>query len=323
MTKLRSNLGESCRNLTWDMFDPTMKLSMKIAYPSRGEVDMAHELAGKVAIITGGTSGIGLGTVELFVEEGAKVVVGDLQDDLGAELQQRFPDAVHYAHTDVTDDDQVEALVATAVERFGHLDIMFNNAGAGGDRSPILELGSAGLDKSLRLLTGAVVAGHRFAAAQFIKQGTAGSIISTASGASFEGGWANAGYTIGKHAVLGVIRQAAGELGAHGIRSNGIAPGIIVTPAMTGSFGLSREKMEEFRVFLTARLDEMQVLGRVGQPRDIAQAAVFLASDRSAWITGQTFPVDGGLLAVTHSTLYADIGDAARDFLAKEAEAQG
>jgi NAD(P)-dependent dehydrogenase (short-subunit alcohol dehydrogenase family) len=279
---------------------------------------MAQELDGKVAVITGGTSGIGLGTVELFVEEGAKVVVGDVQDALGAELQARFPDDVLFVHTDVTDDEQVEALVASAVERFGRLDVMFNNAGAGGDQSPLVDLGSEGLDRSLRLLTGAVVAGHRFAAKQFIAQGTPGSIISTASGASFEGGWSNAAYTIGKHAVLGVVRQAAGELGAHGIRSNGIAPGIIVTPIMTKPLSLSPERTEEFRQFLSARLDSSQVLGRVGQPRDIAQAAMFLASDRSSWITGQILGVDGGLLAVTHSTLYSDIGEAARDYLANE-----
>lgn len=276
---------------------------------------MAAELSGKVAVITGGTSGIGLGTVELFVEEGAKVVVGDVQDDLGAELEKRFPGDVTYLHADVTDDDQVEALVAHAVASFGRLDVMFNNAGAGGDQSPILELGSAGLDRTLRLLTGAVVAGHRFAARQFIAQGTTGSIITTASGASFEGGWSSPGYTIAKHAVLGVIRQAAGELGGYGIRTNGIAPGIVVTPIMTKPLGLSPERTEEFRQFLTKRLDGSQALGRVGQPRDIAQAAVFLASDRSTWITGTTLPVDGGLLAVTHSTLYGDIGAAARDYL--------
>lgn len=274
---------------------------------------MTGQLEGKVAVVTGGASGIGLASVELFVQHGAKVVVGDLQVDQGEAVSARFGDVV-YMPTDVTDTAQVEALVQTAVDRFGRLDVMFNNAAAAGDPSPMLDLSADGLDATLRLVVGSVVYGHRFAAKQFIAQGTPGSIITTASGASFQGGWSSAGYTIGKHAVLGVVRQAAGEFGQFGIRSNAIAPGITLTPIMSKTFGLPPTLAHEFTEYVAERLSGQQALGRVGRPRDIALAALFLASDASAWITGTVLPVDGGLVSVTQSTLMPDLLRAADAF---------
>jgi NAD(P)-dependent dehydrogenase (short-subunit alcohol dehydrogenase family) len=272
---------------------------------------MTGQLAGKVAVVTGGVSGIGLATVELFAEHGAKVVVGDIQPD---PRPAAGSDDIVYVRTDVTDPNQVEALVETAVDRFGRLDVMFNNAASAGDPAPILELGADGLDDTLRLVVGSVVYGHRFAARQFIAQGTPGSIITTASGASFQGGWSSAAYTIGKHAVLGVVRQAAGELGAYGIRSNAIAPGITLTPIMSKTFGLPPALAHDFTDYVAEQLKGQQALGRVGRPRDIALAALFLASDASAWITGTVLPVDGGLVSVTQSTLMPDLLRAAEDF---------
>jgi NAD(P)-dependent dehydrogenase (short-subunit alcohol dehydrogenase family) len=251
------------------------------------------QLEGKVAVVTGGASGIGLASVELFVQHGAKVVVGDLQVDQGEAVSARFGDVV-YMPTDVTDSVQVEALVQTAVDRFGRLDVMFNNAAAAGDPSPILDLSADGLDATLRLVVG--------------------SIITTASGASFQGGWSSAGYTIGKHAVLGVVRQAAGEFGQFGIRSNALAPGITLTPIMSKTFGLPPTLAHEFTEYVAERLSGQQALGRVGRPRDIALAALFLASDASAWITGTVLPVDGGLVSVTQSTLMPDLLRAADAF---------
>src|SRR5487761_2348125 len=110
----------------------------------RGRAQVAGRLDGKIAVITGGTSGIGLGSVELFVAEGSRVVVGDIQDDLGTALQSKYPETVVYVHSDVTDDSAVKFLVQTAVDRFGKLDIMFNNAGTGGDFAPIIDLTAAG-----------------------------------------------------------------------------------------------------------------------------------------------------------------------------------
>ncbi|MHA6668663.1 SDR family NAD(P)-dependent oxidoreductase [Homoserinimonas sp. A447] len=276
-----------------------------------------NKLTDKVAIITGGTSGIGLASAELFVAEGARVVVGDIQDDLGAALENKHQGNLVYIHTDVTDDAAVEKLVATAVEKFGKLDVMFNNAGAAGDPASLVDLSADGFDKTLGLLTRSVVSGHKHAARQFQKQGTGGSIISTASAAAIQGGWSSAGYTIAKHAVVGVVRQATVELAPLGIRSNAIAPGIIMTPIMARSFGIPAENAEEFEALLSERLADSQPIGRVGRPEDIAEAAVFLASDSSSFITGVTLSVDGGATAVTQSGFAGIAAQAATDFQAR------
>jgi NAD(P)-dependent dehydrogenase (short-subunit alcohol dehydrogenase family) len=276
-----------------------------------------NKLTDKVAIITGGTSGIGLASVELFVAEGAKVVVGDIQDDLGAALEKKHEGNVVYVRTDVTDDAAVEALVETAVDKFGKLDVMFNNAGAAGDPAAIVDLGADGFDKTLALLTRSVASGHKHAARQFQKQGTGGSIISTASAAGLQGGWSSAGYTIAKHAVVGLVRQATAELAPLGIRSNAIAPGIIMTPIMARSFGIPMEKSDEFVSLLSERLADSQPIGRVGRPEDIAEAAVFLASDSSSFVAGHTLTVDGGATVITQSGFAAIAAKAAEDFQAR------
>ncbi|MGD9661968.1 MAG: SDR family NAD(P)-dependent oxidoreductase [Porticoccaceae bacterium] len=275
------------------------------------------KLANKVAVITGGVSGIGLATVELFVAEGASVVVGDIQDDLGNALEARFPGKVVYKFTDVTDDLAVEALVQTAVDRFGKLDIMFNNAGSGGDRAAIVDLTAEGMSQTLALLTSSVVSGHKYAGRQFLKQGTGGSIISTASAAGIEGGWSSAAYTVAKHSVLGIVRQAVAEFGRNNIRSNAICPGVIMTPIMASAFGVAADKAAEFETFLAARLAQTQPGGRVGYPKDIAEVAVFLGSDSSAYVNGAVIPVDGGCTAVTMGTFAAEAVQAAEDFLAR------
>jgi len=275
------------------------------------------KLANKIAVITGGVSGIGLATVELFVAEGASVVVGDIQDELGRSLETRFPGKVVYASTDVTNDAAVEALVQTAVDRFGRLDIMFNNAGTGGDRAALVDLTAEGMSKTLAILTTSVVSGHKYAGRQFLKQGTGGSIISTASAAGMEGGWSSAAYTVAKHAVIGAVRQAVAEFGRSNIRSNAICPGIIMTPIMASAFGIPAERASEFEAFLAERLGKGQPSGRVGRPKDIAEVAVFLASDSSAYVNGAVIPVDGGCTAVTMSTFATEAVEAAEEFLAR------
>jgi NAD(P)-dependent dehydrogenase (short-subunit alcohol dehydrogenase family) len=278
---------------------------------------MAGLLDGKVAIVTGGTSGIGLATVQRYVTEGAKVVVADIQDALGTELEAAHGGDVAYLHTDVTDEAAIEALVAGTVERFGKLDVIFNNAGAGGDPAGIVDLGSEGFDKTMALLARSVLLGHKYAARQFQAQGTGGSIVSTASAAGLQGGWSAAGYTIAKHAVVGIVRQAAAELGPLGIRSNAIAPGIIMTPIMARAFGVPFEQAGEFEAFLGERLGGTQPLGRVGQPDDIAKVATFLASDLASFMTGVTVPVDGGATAVTQGGFAAIAAQAGAEFVAR------
>ncbi|QPZ39317.1 SDR family NAD(P)-dependent oxidoreductase [Paramicrobacterium chengjingii] len=275
---------------------------------------MTGLLERKVAIVTGGTSGIGLATVERFVAEGASVVVADIQDELGEGIAQRLGDAVFYCHTDVTDEAAIEAVVAKTVEHFGSLDVMYNNAGAGGDPAPMTELGSEGFDRTVALLARSVLLGHKYAAKQFQAQGTGGSIISTASAAGLQGGWSAAGYTIAKHAVVGIVRQAVAELAPHGIRSNAIAPGIIMTPIMARTFGVPVEDAEPFAEFLAEKLGSTQPIGRVGQADDIAKVATFLASDLAGFVTGVTIPVDGGATAVTQGSFSTDVVDAAKEY---------
>lgn len=277
---------------------------------------MSDLLTDKVAIVTGGTSGIGLATVERFVAEGASVAIADIQDDLGGAIADRLGDGVLYVHTDVTEEAAIEALVDATVDRFGKLDVMYNNAGAQGDPSTLLEIGSDGFDATIALLTRSVVLGHKYAGRQFQAQGSGGSIISTASAAGLQGGWSALGYTVAKHAVVGIVRQAVAEFGDARIRSNAIAPSIIMTPIMARTFGVPPERAEEFAEFLSERLGSTQPIGRTGTPDDVAKVATFLASDLSDYVTGTVTPVDGGATAVTQGTFSTDVVAAAAEFTA-------
>ncbi|MFI7489869.1 SDR family NAD(P)-dependent oxidoreductase [Micromonospora echinaurantiaca] len=276
---------------------------------------MGGRLDGKVAVITGGASGIGRATAELFVAEGAKVVAGDISDDLGAELADSCGDSLTYQHADITVEADIEALVATAVDRYGKLDVMFNNAGAGGDPASIQDITQEGADRTLRLLATSVILGHRYAARQFVRQGTGGSIVSTSSVAGLQGGQSSLGYTAAKHAVVGIVREATAQLAPLGIRSNAVAPGITMTAIMGGSFGIPRERDDEFKTFLARALADKQPIGRVGQPGDVANAVLFLASDESEWITGVVLPVDGGQTAISMGGWLAAAAQAGEDFL--------
>ncbi|KXK59691.1 short-chain dehydrogenase [Micromonospora rosaria] len=275
---------------------------------------MPDRLKGKVAMITGAASGIGRGGADLFVAEGAKVVAADINDELGAALQKEYGGSLVYVHTDVTSEADIAAAVDRAVSEFGKLDIMFNNAGAQGDPSPMIEIGSEGFDKTIALLTRSVVLGHKYAARQFRRQGTGGSIVSTASAAGLQGGWSAAGYTIAKHAVVGVVRQAVVEFAPLGIRSNAIAPGIIRTPIMARSFGVPPDEADAFSDFLEEKLGASQPIGRLGLPSDIAEAALWLGSDASSFVTGIVLPVDGGATAAYAGGFAADVVAAANEF---------
>lgn len=178
---------------------------------------MARQLEGKVAIVTGAASGIGLATVRAFLREGARVVGADINDLQGQALERELGSDFRYQHTDVTEEPQIEALVQRAVDEFGRLDVMFNNAGTAGDPSTILELSTEGFEKTFNLDARSVILGHKYAARRFRAQGTGGSIISTASLAGLQGGWAPVGYAMAKHAVVGLVKDhAAGAAGSLG-----------------------------------------------------------------------------------------------------------
>lgn len=259
---------------------------------------MTDQLKGKVAIVTGASSGIGLATVRAFLAEGARVVGGDVKDELGRALEAELGSDFLYYHADVTQEADIIGLIAFTVERFGKLDIMFNNAGAAGDPASIMDLTSDGFDRTQALIARSVVMGHKHAARQFIAQKTGGSIISTASLAAIQGGWSNVSYNMGKHAVAGLVKQATAELAPHGIRSNAIAPGIIPTPAMAAAFRVPPEATEAFLDYVKDQIKDQQPIGRTGRTEDIANAAVFFASDASSFVTGQTLAVDGGATTV-------------------------
>ncbi|MED6146237.1 Short-chain dehydrogenase reductase 3b [Stylosanthes scabra] len=256
-----------------------------------------QRLEGKVAIVTGGASGIGAETVRLFVENGAFVVIADVNDELGLQVATSIGlDNVSYHHCDVRDEKQVEETVAFAVDKYGSLDIMFSNAGIGGSNSSILDLDLNDLDNTVAVNVRGAAACIKHAARVMVERKTRGSIICTASTASMVGQEAAGhGYTTSKHGLLGLVRSACGELGAYGIRVNAISPYVVATPLSCGVLGLEASEVE------SAGAVDANLQGIVLKPIHIAEAALFLASDQSAYISGHNLPVDGGLLAVNRS----------------------
>jgi NAD(P)-dependent dehydrogenase (short-subunit alcohol dehydrogenase family) len=269
---------------------------------------MTQELAGKVAIVTGGASGIGRGIVELFVKEGARVVIGDIDDVGGTALEGELGDAALYHHTDVTISSDMEALVDRAVAHFGELNVMVNNAGALGDQSGLLDLDAVGFTKTVDLLLRSVALGHKFAARQMKEQGGGGSIISMSSIAAIQAGLSSASYDAAKAGVVQLARTATFELAGYRIRSNVILPGLILTPIMAKGTDLDPSEYPAFVEALAEPLGRIHPTGRAGLPQDLANAALFFASDRSEFITGQNISVDGGITSVAHLDMAAVMG---------------
>lgn len=272
-------------------------------------------LKGKVAIVTGGASGIGLAAVQRFAVEGAHVLIADIAQEAGKAAAAALGESALFQRTDVTDEASIQAAVDAAVARFGRLDIMFNNAGSTGDAAPVTEIEAAGFDRTFVLDVRSVVLGHKCAARRFKEQGTGGSIITTVSVAGLQGGWLSVSYATAKHAVVGTIRHAAKELAPFGIRSNGVAPGVIMTPLIAKAFGVPPEKADALVQYLVGRLGGKQAMGRYGSAEDVANAALFLASDLSAYVSGTVIPVDGGISSYTLSTSDEEIFAAAQEFV--------
>jgi NAD(P)-dependent dehydrogenase (short-subunit alcohol dehydrogenase family) len=249
-------------------------------------------LEGKVAAITGGASGIGAGTVRRFVEEGAKVLIADFDEVKGDALAAELGSATVYLRTDVSKEEDIAAMVAETTDRFGRIDVLFNNAGFGGALGPIESTTVADYDLTMDVLLKSVFLGIKHVAPLMKAQGS-GSIISTASVAGLRAGYAPHLYSVAKCAVIHLTKTVALELGEHGIRVNAICPGFIATPLAVGRPDADETQIDEMRTAGAAA----QVLGRIGEPLDIANMALFLASDDSRWITGQEFVVDGGFEA--------------------------
>jgi NAD(P)-dependent dehydrogenase (short-subunit alcohol dehydrogenase family) len=240
------------------------------------------ELDGKVAIVTGGASGIGRAVVERFLAEGAAVMIGDVDADTGLALAKQLGDAAAFTPTDVTNGDQVQAAVDAAVAQFGGLHVMVNNAGIASAMVRFLYDDLADFDKVMNVnVLGVLIGCQR--AARYMKDNGGGSIINTSSTAGIDAGAGLIPYRASKAAVIHVSRSIALDVAQYGIRVNCIVPGQVQTAMTTYD--------------MDAVMKFTQPLPTRSTPDDVANAAVFLGSDRSKQVTGITLPVDGGTTA--------------------------
>ncbi len=261
------------------------------------------ELNGKVAVITGGASGIGESTVRLFVDEGCRVVVADMQRERGMALVEEMGDAARFAQVEVRQEEQVKAAIDGAVSEWGRLDCIFNNAGFGGVLGKVEDIPVDDFDMTVDVLLRGVFLGMKHAVPVMKKQGS-GSIINTGSIAGLIAGRGPLVYSVAKAAVIHLSKATAMELGEHSIRVNCICPGFIATPLSTNTVGrpdsLIEERLEGY--------DKRQPIPRAGRPRDIAEMALYLASDRSSFVNGQAIAVDGaaatGVMWANQSDVY-------------------
>lgn len=261
------------------------------------------KLDGKIAVITGGASGIGEGTVRLFVAEGARVVVADILDDKGECLARDLGENACYLHTDVSREPDVKAAIDHAVTRFGRLDCLFNNAGFGTDLRSNADISVEDYESHMGVLLRGVFLDMKHAAPVMKRQGS-GSIINNASVAGIQTLFGNHLYTAAKAAVIHLTRSVAVELGESGIRVNSICPGAIATPIFGKAFGFSLEAADQTLETVKAVLAPTVPLQRAGVPDDIARAALWLASDEASFVTGHALVVDGGLTA-GHGVLWS------------------
>ncbi|OMO82212.1 Short-chain dehydrogenase/reductase SDR [Corchorus olitorius] len=253
-------------------------------------------LEGKVAIITGAASGIGEATVRLFVEHGAFVVIADVQDDLGNQVAASIGlDKVSYRHCDVKDEKQIEETVNYTVEKYGKLDILFSNAGILGSLPGILELDMDNFDNVMNTNVRGAAAAIKHAARAMVAKNIRGSIICTASVSSLIGGTGPHAYTTSKHALVGLVRATCSELGAYGIRVNCVSPFGVATPLACKAFNWEPSQVEANSCAVS------NLKGIVLKAKHIAEAVLFLASDESAYISGQNLAVDGGVTVVNNS----------------------
>lgn len=252
---------------------------------------MAGRLDGKVALITGGASGLGAGTAQLFVDEGARVLICDVQDDRGEQLAKKLGAAAAFQHTDVTDEASIAAAVDRAVADFGRLDCVFANAGIVGAVGPIDECPVEEYDLTMAIdLRGAFLCMKH--AARVMKPQGSGVILSTSSIAGVMGGLGPHVYATAKAALIGLTRNVAAELAPYGVRVNCIAPGNMATEMIAGMVMGDPDKVDEIE---SAMAPGSPLPGRAGRPADIAQAALYLVSEAGAFVNGHTLVVDAGV----------------------------
>ena len=282
---------------------------------------MVGELSGKIAIVTGGASGIGRATVELFVKEGAKVVIADVDSARGEELARQLGTPTLFKRADVANESEVQEVIDFAAERFGGLQVMFNNAGVSGamhERFLDDDLKDFPRVAGVNLL--GVMLGTQRAARHMARHG-GGSIINTSSIAAIKAGFGVMTYRATKAGVIHFTKCAAIDLAEYEIRVNCICPGHIRTEMSAyADPGMSPERVERLKKALGPVTDVSRPLKREGRPNDVAQAALYLASDRSAQVTGVVLPVDGGVTAGDAVNHLRQILDARAKALAADAD---
>lgn len=276
---------------------------------------MAQELAGKVAVITGGASGIGRASAELFVSEGAKVVIADMDEVVGQELADSLGGNAAFIATDVSSRDAVQAAVDLAVSRFGGLHVMFNNAGMSCGAYPdFIDDRLDDFDRVMRVNVLGPMLGTQIAS-RHMKEHGGGVILQNASIAGLLAGHAMMTYRASKAALIQFSKSAAIDLGRYGIRVNCLVPGHIRTQLSSFQQGAADDSIALLEREIDAVYLSNQILKRRGEPDDCAQAALFLASDRARQITGIVLPVEAGVTAGDPVNHLADIMDARRRVL--------
>ncbi|RDH78475.1 SDR family NAD(P)-dependent oxidoreductase [Mycolicibacterium moriokaense] len=260
---------------------------------------VSNELEGKVAIVTGGAAGLGEGMSRRFAAEGAKVLIADIDRDAGAALAKEIGGNALFVETDMAQLDQVKALVDTAVEKFGGLHVMVNNAGVSSTmHRSFFDDDLADFDKVMAVNVRGVMAGTRDAAWHMREAGEGGSIINITSIGGILAGGGVMTYRASKAAVIQFTKSAAIEFAHYEIRVNAIAPGNIRTAIVSKSAtGEDREKLEEFEAKIRETMRNDRPLKREGTAEDVAEAALYFATDRSRYVTGTVLPVDGGTVA--------------------------
>ena len=249
-------------------------------------------LENQVAVVTGGARGLGAGIVSRFVEEGARVVFSDLLNEKGKALEEEFGQNVAFYRADATSAHDTEALMDFAVQRFGRLDCVVNNAGTGGVRGPIAEIPVEGFDQSIALLLRGPFLGIKYA----VPHMKGGTIINIASISGITAGYSPHVYTAAKFGIVGLTKSVALELAEQGIRVNAICPGKMATYIWARVYpDMPADLVERVPEITEPWLAEGVPLGRAGLPADIANAALWLASSESSFVTGQAIVVDGGL----------------------------
>lgn len=255
---------------------------------------MAGRLNGKVALITGAASGIGRATAELFVREGARVVAADIQDDKGARMVEELGPGLLYVRCDVTSEDDIRNAVDTTVRTFGRIDTLFNNAGAPGPNEAADGVTRQSFDEVMHMHVLAAMLGIKYAAPHMRASG-GGSIISTASVAGLQNGFGPILYAVAKAAIVHMTKLAAAQLGPSYIRVNCICPGLIATPIFAKGLGVATQVADQTVTSALRAFSNSQPIPRTGLPADIAEAALFLASDGSRFVNGHALVVDGGI----------------------------